>query len=182
MHRTVRPAPLATALRAGARPALRLAGAAALAAALAPGAARAEAGERPSGLWKLVSYEVEVRATGKMAPVMGEKPTGYVYFTPGNRVFFILTGEGRKPAETEAQRAALMGTLVSYSGTFRLDGDSWTADLDVAWDPKWVGTKQTRMFTLDGDRLRVLTPWRVMPNWADRGETRSIVTFERGKE
>jgi hypothetical protein len=38
------------------------------------------------------------------------------------------------------------------------------------------------MFTLEGDRLRVLTPWRVMPNWADRGETRSIVTFERGKE
>ncbi len=30
--------------------------------------------------------------------------------------------------------------------------------------------------------LRVLTPWRVMPNWADKGETRSIVTFVRGKD
>jgi hypothetical protein len=29
--------------------------------------------------------------------------------------------------------------------------------------------------------LAVLTPWRVMPNWADKGMTRSIVTFERGK-
>ena len=101
---------------------------------------------------------------------------------PEKRVFFILTGEGRKPAETDAQRAALLQTLVSYSGRCRLDGDKWTTAVDVAWDPKWVGTEQTRSFTLDGARLRVLTPWRVMPNWADRGETRSIVTFERTKE
>ena len=160
--------------------AMGMVGAAALAAGAQPVRAADEA--RLTGLWKLVSYEVEVRGNGEKLPVMGAHPTGYAYFTPEKRVFFVLTGEGRKPAETEAQRAALMGTLVSYSGTFRLDGDSWTADLDVAWDPKWVGTKQTRMFTLEGDRLRVLTPWRVMPNWADRGETRSIVTFERGKE
>lgn len=160
--------------------AMGMVGAAALAAGAQPVRAADEA--RLIGLWKLVSYEVEVRENGERLPVMGGHPTGYAYFTPEKRVFFVLTGEGRRPAETEAQRAALMGTLVSYSGTFRLDGDSWTADLDVAWDPKWVGTKQTRMFTLDGDRLQVLTPWRVMPNWADRGETRSIVTFERGKE
>lgn len=73
-----------------------------------------------------------------------------------------------------------MSTLVSYTGRFRLDGDSWTADFDVASDPKWAGTKQTRMFKLDGGRLQVLTPWRVMPNRADRDETRSIVTFGRG--
>ena len=144
--------------------------------------ARAADEARLTGLWRLVPYEVEVRKDGEKLPVMGAHPTGYAYFTPESRVFFVLTGEGRKPAETEAERAALMSTLVSYSGRFRLDGDSWTADLDVAWDPKWVGTKQTRMFKLDGERLQVLTPWRVMPNWADRGETRSIVTFERGKE
>ncbi|AMB44672.1 lipocalin-like domain-containing protein [Methylobacterium sp. AMS5] len=162
------------------RTTMAMVGAAVLAAGLQP--ARAADGARLTGLWKLVSYEVEVRKDGEKLPVMGAHPTGYAYFTPEKRVFFVLTGEGRKPAETEAERAALMGTLVSYSGKFRLDGDSWTADLDVAWDPKWVGTQQTRMFTLDGDRLQVLTPWRVMPNWADRGETRSIVTFERAKD
>ncbi|MFG5119307.1 lipocalin-like domain-containing protein [Methylorubrum sp. POS3] len=153
-----------------------------LAAGAAPLAARADSDPRLTGLWKLVSYEVEVRTDGTKMPVMGERPTGYAYFTPENRVFFVLTGEGRKPAETDAQRADLLGTLVSYSGTFRTEGDQWTAKLDVAWDPKWVGTEQTRMFSLDGERLRVLTPWRVMPNWADKGETRSIVTFVRGKD
>ncbi|MBD8907937.1 lipocalin-like domain-containing protein [Methylorubrum zatmanii] len=159
-----------------------LAALATLSAGLSPGPARAEDEARLRGLWKLVSYEVEVRATGEMLPVMGAHPTGYAYFTPEKRVFFVLTGEGRKPAEDDAQRAALFKTLVSYTGRYRLDGDKWIAKLDVAWDPKWVGSEQTRMFTLEGERLRVLTPWRVMPNWADRGETRSIVTFERGKE
>jgi hypothetical protein len=149
---------------------------------LLPAAAHAEAAPDLKGLWKLVSYEVEVRADGRKQPVMGEHPTGYAYFTPENRVFFLLTGEGRKPAETDAERAALMKTLVSYTGTVTLTGDQWTAKLDAAWDPKWVGTEQTRSFTIEGSRLRVLTPWRVMPNWADQGETRSIVTFERAKD
>jgi hypothetical protein len=30
------------------------------------------------GIWKLVSYEVEVQATGQKGPVMGDHPTGYV--------------------------------------------------------------------------------------------------------
>ncbi len=34
------------------------------------------------GTWKLVSYEVEVQATGQKGPVMGEKPTGYATFSP----------------------------------------------------------------------------------------------------
>ena len=156
--------------------------AATLAASLAPMAVRAEGDTPIQGLWKLVSYEVEVRKDGEKLPVMGDHPTGYAYFTPEKRVFFVLTGEDRKPAKDDAQRAQLLETLVSYTGKFRLDGDKWIADLDVAWDPKWVGSEQTRTFTLDGERLRVLTPWRVMPNWADKGETRSIVTFERAKE
>ena len=133
------------------------------------------------GIWKLVSYEVEVQATGQKRPVMGEKPTGYVIFSPEGRVFFLVTGEARKPAKTDQERAELLNTLVAYSGTYSLEGDQWTTTVDVAWNPEWVGTKQVRPFKLNGDRLVVLTPWRVMPNWADKGVTRSIVTFERSK-
>lgn len=114
-----------------------------LAASSAPTVARAQSDTPLKGLWKLVSYEVEIRKDGETLPVMGEHPTGYAYFTPEKRVFFVLTGEGRKPAKDDAQRAQLLETLVSYTGKFRLDGDKWIADLDVAWDPKWVGTEQT---------------------------------------
>jgi len=51
----------------------------------------------------------------------------------------------------------------------------------VAWNPEWVGTEQVRSFKLVGQRLQMLTPWRLMPNWADKGMTRSIVTFERSQ-
>ena len=133
------------------------------------------------GTWKLVSYEVEVQATGQKGPVMGEKPTGYATFSPEGRVFFVLTGEARKPAKTDQERAELLSTLVAYSGSYSIEGDTWTTSVEVAWNPEWVGTRQVRSFKLDGERLVVLTPWRVMPNWADKGMTRSIVTFDRSK-
>lgn len=133
------------------------------------------------GVWKLVSYEVETQGTGQKEPLMGKNPTGYVIFTPEGRVFFVLTGEGRKPAKTVQERADLLGSLVAYTGTYRIEGDKWITKVEVAWNPEWVGTEQARNFKVEGERLQVLTPWRVMPNWPEKGMTRSIVTFERAK-
>jgi hypothetical protein len=150
----------------------------------------ASAGVQPSfaddraqvhGAWKLVSYNVEVQGTGEIFPPMGKIPTGYVIFTPEARVWFVLTGEGRKPAKTAEEKAELLDTLVAYTGTYRVEGDKWITSVEVAWNPAWVGTEQSRSFKMEGDRLQVLTPWRVMPNWADKGMTRSIITFERAK-
>ena len=93
---------------------------------------------------------MEVQATGEKLPVMGEKPSGYVTFLPGGRVFFMLTGEGRKPAKTDHERAELLDTLVAYTGTYSVGGDTWTTSVDVAWNPEWVGTKQVRSFKLGG--------------------------------
>jgi len=133
------------------------------------------------GAWKLVSYEVEVQATGEKLLPMGKNPAGYVMFSPESRVWFVLTGEGRKPAGTTEEKAALLDSLVAYSGKYRLEGDKWITRVDAAWNPAWVGTEQTRPFKVEGGQLQVLTPWRVMPNWADKGTTRSIITFERDK-
>jgi hypothetical protein len=133
------------------------------------------------GLWKLVSYQIEVQATGERAPVMGQRPSGYANFSSDGRVFFILTGEGRKPAKTGQERAELLNTLVAYTGTYIIEGEKRVTKVDVAWNPEWVGTEQARSFKIEADQLQVFSPWRVMPNWADKGMTRSIVTFERAK-
>src|SRR3974390_860286 len=45
------------------------------------------------GTWRLLSYVVEVQATGEKLPALGDKPGGYVTFLPEGRVFFLLTGE-----------------------------------------------------------------------------------------
>ena len=135
--------------------------------------------EKVAGVWKLVSYVVEIQATGQTEPVMGQQPTGYVIFTSEGRVWFILTAEGRKPAKTAEERTELLNTLVAYTGTYRVEGDKWITKVDVAWNPEWVGTEQTRTFKVEEGRLHVLTPWRIMPNWADKGMQRSIISFER---
>lgn len=68
------------------------------------------------GTWRLLSYVAEVQATGEKLPVMGDKPTGFVTFLPGGRVFFMLTGEGRKPQNRSREGGAVRhaGRLYGY--------------------------------------------------------------------
>jgi Lipocalin-like domain len=81
----------------------------------------AKEGSKIVGTWKLVSYVVEVQVIGQRLPVMGEKPTGYVSFSPEGRVFLILTGEARKPAKTDQERADLLdGSARTFSRGFLL--------------------------------------------------------------
>ena len=122
---------------------------------------------------------VEVKESGETFPPMGEKPTGYVIFTPEGRLSFTLSAEGRQPATTDQERAALLSSVIAYTGSYRLEGNRWITQVDVAWNPEWVGTEQTRYFQVEADRLTVTTPWRVMPNWPEKGLTRSIVSFQR---
>jgi hypothetical protein len=137
--------------------------------------------EKVIGIWKLVSQEIEIQASGQKEPVMGRSPTGYAIFTPEGRVMFVLTGEGRKPPQKVQDRADLLNSMAAYTGMYRLEGDKWITQVDVAWNPEWVGTEQTRFFKLDGDRLHVTSTWRIMPNWADKGMQRSLLVFEKTK-
>lgn len=124
------------------------------------------------GTWRLVSYDVVARSTGERIPAMGERPAGYTIFSREGRVWFMLTADDRARGDSEAQRAQLLETLIAYTGRYRIEGDDWVTTVDVAWNPAWVGTEQRRQFVLEGDTLQVLTPWRVMPNWADLGQNR----------
>jgi hypothetical protein len=54
-------------------------------------------------------------------------------------------------------------------------------EFGTAWNPEWVGTEQTRFFKLDGERLHVVSTWRIMPNWPEKGMQRSLLVFERAK-
>jgi len=131
------------------------------------------------GVWQLLTYLVEVKESGESFPPMGQKPMGYVIFTPEGRLSFTLSAEGRQPATTDQERAALLSSVIAYTGSYRLEGNRWITQVDVAWNPEWVGTEQTRYFQVEADRLTVTTPWRVMPNWPEKGLTRSIVSFQR---
>ena len=129
------------------------------------------------GIWKLFSYEVEVQETGEVFYPLGQKPSGFICITENNHVMVTLTGEGRRPASSSEDSAELLNSLVSYAGTYRIEGNEWITRVHVAWKPDWVNTEQRRQFEIKDKRLRVLTTWRIMPNWADKGLQRSILTF-----
>ncbi|MBB2169416.1 lipocalin-like domain-containing protein [Gluconacetobacter aggeris] len=131
------------------------------------------------GTWKLVSYQVEDKKSGEMIEAMGDCPRGRVIFTADGWVAFNLEGSLRQPAVTDWDRAQLMKTLVAYIGRYRIEHDQWITRVETAWAPEWVGTEQRRTVTVDGAHATVVTPWREMPNWADRGPSRSLIRFRR---
>ena len=131
------------------------------------------------GVWSLISYVVEVQGTCETFAPMGEQPTGYVIFTAEGRLSFTLSAQGRQPATTAEEQSHLLNSMIAYTGSYRLEGDRWITRVDVAWTPSWVGTEQTRFYRVEADQLIVSTPWRVMPNWPEKGMNRSIVRFQR---
>ncbi len=133
------------------------------------------------GIWKLVSYEVESQSTGAREPVLGKSPAGFLIFTPEGRMTVLHTGEGRKGAATDQDRADLFKSMIAYTGMFRVLSDRWITKVDVAANPAWVGTEQTRFFRVDGDRLQETTPemqWAACP---EKGMVRFILIYERAK-
>jgi hypothetical protein len=132
------------------------------------------------GVWKLVSFELEVQATGEREPVLGKNPTGYCIFTP-ERCMFVFTAEGRQAPKTDQDRAELYKSMLAYTGKYRLEGDKWITTVEVSWNPASVGTEQTRFFTIDGDRLHVKTPWQQLMTRPEKGTARTMLTFERVK-
>ena len=132
------------------------------------------------GIWKIISYDWEIQATGEREPIMGKIPTGYLTFTTEGLMMAIITGDGRNEPKTDQDRARLFRSMIAYSGRYRLEGGKWITKVDVAWHPERIGTEQVRFFKLDGDRLQVLTPWMPRLNKAEE-VGRAVITWERVK-
>lgn len=130
------------------------------------------------GFWRLAAYEMEIQASGARETPFGKSPTGYILFAADGRMMVVLTGEGRKAAVNDQDRAELMKTLVAYTGTYRVEGDKWITKVDVAGNPAWVGTEQARTYKLEGDRLTEMT---AVMNRPDKGQVRFVLTWERAK-
>ena len=130
------------------------------------------------GNWRLVSFEREYQGSADREFPMGKLPTGYINFLPEGRMAVVITGEGRKAPSTDQDRASLFNSLVAYTGAYRVDGDKWITTVEVSMNPAWVGTEQTRMFQISGDRLQETQPWTARP---DTRMARAVIMYERVK-
>ncbi len=131
-----------------------------------------------TGVWKLQSWVMEDVESKETKAVFGERPNGYLILAPAGRMMGLLTAQGRKAPQTEAERDAAFRSMLAYSGQYRVDGDKFITKVDVAWNEAWVGTEQARVYKVEGTKLQVLSP--PAPNASFGGKTmRGIFTFER---
>jgi hypothetical protein len=130
-----------------------------------------------AGTWRLVSWEIEFQNGEPSRPYLGQKWVGYTVFTADGRTMSVWEAEGRKPANTDEERAALLRTMNAITGTYRYEGGTGHVVVDVAANPAQRGA-QTRGYKLDGHRLDVTTPWAPSP-LPGAPVTRSLIRFER---
>jgi Lipocalin-like domain len=133
------------------------------------------------GVWTVESFYSEFKTTGEKKLTFGEKPKGYIAFTPEKRFIGILTAENRKKPETDEDRIAAFRSMFAYAGIYRVEGDRWITTVEVSWNEAWTGTEQMRFFAVEGDKLTINTPWLQDPNTPGNPEIRGVLIWRRVK-
>jgi len=132
------------------------------------------------GAWRLKSF-VRVLSDGKRYDQLGAHPQGYlIYSADGRMSVLMVDGERAAPQRsppTDAERAALHGSMIAYAGAYRIEGDKIIHHIEIAWDQSRIGSEQVRFFAMDGDRLSLRTPVNRGP--IDGKEGYGLLVFER---
>ena len=114
------------------------------------------------GTWTLVSAVREEIPSGARTDMFGQAPHGFINYSPEGRMIALITRRDRKaaangrPTPTEAE--ALFRSMLSYAGTFTVEGDVVTHHVDISWNESFTGGAQKRHFKLEGNRLILSTP------------------------
>ena len=105
------------------------------------------------GSWQLVSFEFEFEDGQRQAAYDDAK--GSLIITPDGRFVAILADNARREDD---QPSVLLDRMMAYTGPYQLQGeDTVVIDVDVAWHPSWVGSKQTRHFTVKDGTLSIIS-------------------------
>ena len=70
--------------------------------------------------------------------------------------------------KTDQQRAQAFRTMIAYSGRYRVEGNTVTTKVEVAWNEAWVGGEQVRIVRFEGDKLFIESPPMPHPNVGDK--------------
>jgi len=124
----------------------------------------ARANDALIGNWKLVSFYTEDTETKQRTNAYGERPTGAIGFTPGGRFYAFATAENRKTPQNAEEQAAAFKTVIAYTGRWRVEGNKFITNVDVAWNPAWVGTEQVRFWSVQDGKLHITTASIANPN------------------
>ena len=138
-----------------------------------------DAAAQLTGTWKLVSWLTKFDGGDTVEPY-GPSPKGRLVLTPDSHWIIIFTGANRKPAKTIEEKAALLDSMLAYSGKYTVEGDKITTHVDMSANEIYTGANQdqTRFFRIEGNKLTLRTPEIVS---AVRPGQKAVgtITFER---
>ena len=113
------------------------------------------------GAWKLNSQLRKEVATGATLANFGEKPTGYIIYTRGGLLTFVIAGTDRKapagPNLTDAERIELFKTMSFGSGTYKVEGNKVVTRYDTSWHQLWTGRELSSHTEIQGKTLTIAT-------------------------
>jgi len=118
-----------------------------------------DAAKQLVGTWKVVSLITRFDGGDAVEP-FGPNPKGRLVLTPEGDWILILTKAGRGPARNVEEKAALLDSMLAYSGKYTVDGNRMVIRVDMSWNEIYSGANQnqTRFFSMEGDRLIVRSP------------------------
>jgi Lipocalin-like domain len=131
------------------------------------------------GSWKLVSFVGEIKDSTERTHPFGANPNGYLLISADGRMMAVLTARERKAGTTEAEQAALLRTMVAYTGHYRIEGERFVTKVDTSWNESWNGTEQERFFKIEGEQLELTTAWAPHPTMPSSPVVRGILTWTR---
>lgn len=118
------------------------------------------------GTWKLTSWVTQVIGEDSREPY-GPNPKGRLVITPEGHWIVIITAANRQSPKTTDEKAALLDSMLAYSGKYRIDGNKITTRVDMSSNEIYTGANQdqTRFFRVEGDKLDIRTPKLPAPSF-----------------
>ena len=131
------------------------------------------------GTWKLVSWLTKFDGGDTVEPY-GPNAKGRLVLTSDRHWVIVLTGANRGPAKGVEEKAALLDTMLAYSGAYTVEGDKITTRVEMSSNEIYTGANQnqTRFFRIDGDKLTLRTP-EIVSAVRPGQKAAGTITFER---
>lgn len=115
------------------------------------------------GAWSLKSYEA-ICSDGRVLKPYGDAPYGKIIYGAEGSLGVLLMSSNRdkfasdNPARSTPEEAkAAMDKMMAYCGTYVVDDvkKTVTHQLEASSFPNWENTDQVRIFTFDGEQLKL---------------------------
>ena len=119
----------------------------------------AEDAKQLAGTWKVVSLITKFDGGDAVEP-FGPNPKGRLVLTDEGQWIIILTAVHRGAAKNLEEKAALLDSMLAYSGKYTIEGNRMTIQVDMSWNEIYSGANQnqTRFFNIEGDILTIRSP------------------------